>query len=112
MTAKVQKVDMVVCPLPTPSDTSAIEAAIQQGRVKMAALVAVVGKVIGTGLQNDYGRELADRQIRELIGRDQPFRLSIRRAALARFLNRHASLVVANSRASATIPGRRRRRWT
>jgi glycosyltransferase involved in cell wall biosynthesis len=40
--------------------------------------------------------------LRELIGRDQPFRLSMRRAALARFLNRHASLVVANSQASAT----------
>jgi glycosyltransferase involved in cell wall biosynthesis len=40
--------------------------------------------------------------LRELIGRDQPFRLSMGRAALAQFLRRHASRVVANSRISAT----------
>jgi glycosyltransferase involved in cell wall biosynthesis len=39
--------------------------------------------------------------LRELLGPDQPFRLSMRPAALARFLKRHASLVVANSATSA-----------
>jgi glycosyltransferase involved in cell wall biosynthesis len=39
--------------------------------------------------------------LRELLGRGQPFRLSMGRAALARFLGRHASLVVANSQITA-----------
>ncbi|HKD38415.1 MAG TPA: glycosyltransferase family 4 protein [Pirellulales bacterium] len=43
--------------------------------------------------------------LRELIGRNQPFRLSIGRAALAQFLGQHASLVVANSKASAAAAG-------
>jgi cyanuric acid amidohydrolase len=69
MSTQFQKVNMVVCALPTPTDTSAVEAAIEQGTVKVEALVAVVGKVDGTGMQKDYGRELADLTLRQLLSR-------------------------------------------
>jgi glycosyltransferase involved in cell wall biosynthesis len=39
--------------------------------------------------------------IRELLGPGQPFQLAMRRGALRQYVKRHASLVVANSQASA-----------
>ncbi len=43
--------------------------------------------------------------VRELLGRSHPFQLSISDAALARFIERHASVVIANSRITATTAG-------
>ena len=73
MTNRSQRVRLVVSPFPNPSDTTPVEAAIDDAELDPESLVAVVGKVVGTGMQNDYGRELADRQLRSLIAR----RLSI-----------------------------------
>jgi glycosyltransferase involved in cell wall biosynthesis len=43
--------------------------------------------------------------LRELLGPDQPFQLSKRAAALRRYLQKHASLIVANSHTSAKTAG-------
>ena len=62
----VQRVDMHVCAMATPSDTSEIAALFEQG-VDAASIVALIGKSEGTGLHDDFGRELADLSLRETI---------------------------------------------
>ena len=51
----------------TPSDTSEITALFEQG-VKGDNVVALIGKSEGTGLHDDFGRELADLALREAVG--------------------------------------------
>ena len=63
----VQRVEMFVCPMATPSDTSEITALFEQG-VKGDNVVALIGKSEGTGLHDDFGRELADLALREAVG--------------------------------------------
>ena len=57
---RVQRVEMFVCPMATPNDTSGLQALVDEGRVKPASLVALVGKTEGTGFHDDWGRVLAD----------------------------------------------------
>jgi cyanuric acid amidohydrolase len=64
---KVQRVDLHECLMATPSDTSAISAVLASG-VKAETVLAAIGKSEGTGLHDDFGRELADLSIREVLG--------------------------------------------
>ena len=66
---KVQRVEMFVCPMATPNDTSGLQELIDGGRVKPDSLVALVGKTEGTGFHDDWGRVLADIALREWTAR-------------------------------------------
>src|SRR5438034_5073809 len=66
---KVQRVEMFVCPMATPNDTSRLQELIDGGRVKPDSLVALVGKTEGTGFHDDWGRVLADIALREWAAR-------------------------------------------
>ena len=59
--------ELFVCPMRTPADTSRIESLFSDKGVDPHSVVAVVGKSEGNGLPNDYGRLLADIQIRQLL---------------------------------------------
>ena len=61
---KVQRVEMFVCPMATPSDTSKLQELVDDGRVKPESIVALVGKTEGTGFHDDWGRVLADVALR------------------------------------------------
>ncbi|MBJ7600614.1 ring-opening amidohydrolase [Candidatus Nephthysia bennettiae] len=63
-----QAVDLIVCEMASPSDTSEIDNLLSKD-VDPKQIVAVVGKSAGTGSHDDFGRELADLSIRESIGR-------------------------------------------
>jgi cyanuric acid amidohydrolase len=62
---KVQRVEMFVCPMATPNDTSKLQELVDTGRVRPDSLVALVGKTEGTGFHDDWGRVLADVALRE-----------------------------------------------
>jgi cyanuric acid amidohydrolase len=62
---KVQRVDMFVCPLATPADTSGLQALANAGKIQPDTLVALVGKTDGTGFHDDWGRIWADIALRE-----------------------------------------------
>ena len=62
---KVQRVDMFVCPLATPADTSGLQALADAGKIQPDTLVALVGKTDGTGFHDDWGRIWADIALRE-----------------------------------------------
>ena len=64
---RAQRVDMRVCSMARPSDTSELEALLDAGLVDADAVVALVGKTEGTGLHDDSGRELADLRLREAL---------------------------------------------
>jgi cyanuric acid amidohydrolase len=64
---KAQRVDMFVCPMATPHDTSAIEELVESGRVRPQAIVALVGKTEGTGFHDDWGRVMADVALRQMM---------------------------------------------
>jgi cyanuric acid amidohydrolase len=64
---RVQRVGLHECLMATPTDTSAI-AAVLAGGVKAETVLATLGKSEGTGLHDDFGRELADLSIREELG--------------------------------------------
>ena len=61
---KVQRVQMFVCPMAMPNDTSTLQELIDSGKVKPESLVALVGKTEGTGFHDDMGRVLADGALR------------------------------------------------
>jgi cyanuric acid amidohydrolase len=61
---KVQRVDMFVCPMATPADTSGLQALADSGKIKPDTLVALVGKTEGTGFHDDWGRVWADVALR------------------------------------------------
>lgn len=63
----VQRVQMFVCPMRTPMDTSGLDGLIASARVRPETIVALVGKTDGTGLHDDYGRALADLRLRESV---------------------------------------------
>lgn len=54
-------VAMHVCDMETPADVSGLDALFDSGAVRPADVVALVGKTEGTGLHDDYSRELARR---------------------------------------------------
>ena len=66
---KVQRVEMFVCPMATPNDTSKLQALADSGAVKPGSLVALAGKTEGTGFHDDWGRVLADLVLREWTAR-------------------------------------------
>jgi cyanuric acid amidohydrolase len=66
---KVQRVDMFVCPMATPSDTSGLQRLAEEGRIKPDTLVALAGKTEGTGQHDDWGRVWADVALREWTAR-------------------------------------------
>lgn len=61
---KAQRVDMFVCPMATPADTSGLQALADSGKIKPDTLVALVGKTEGTGFHDDWGRVWADVALR------------------------------------------------
>jgi cyanuric acid amidohydrolase len=62
---KAQKVDMFVCPMATPFDTSGLQQLADSGKIKPETLVALAGKTEGTGQHDDWGRVWADVALRE-----------------------------------------------
>ena len=62
---KAQRVDMFVCPMATPADTSGLQKLADSGKIKPDTLVALVGKTEGTGQHDDWGRVWADVALRE-----------------------------------------------
>jgi cyanuric acid amidohydrolase len=65
---KAQRVEMFVCPMATPADTSGLQAFVDSGKIKRDTLVALVGKTEGTGFHDDWGRIWADVALREWTG--------------------------------------------
>jgi cyanuric acid amidohydrolase len=66
---KVQRVELFVCPMATPSDTNGLQALAESGQIKPGTLVALVGKTEGTGFHDDWGRVWADAVLREWTGK-------------------------------------------
>ena len=62
---KAQRVDMFVCPMATPADTSGLQKLADSGKIRPDTLVALVGKTEGTGQHDDWGRVWADVALRE-----------------------------------------------
>ena len=62
---KVQRVEMFVCPMASPSDTSGLQQLAESGKIKPDTLVALAGKTEGTGQHDDWGRVWADVALRE-----------------------------------------------
>jgi len=61
---RVQRVEMFVCPMAMPNDTSKLQELIDTGKVEPGSIVALVGKTEGTGFHDDMGRVLADGALR------------------------------------------------
>jgi cyanuric acid amidohydrolase len=66
---KAQQVEMFVCPMASPSDTSGLQKLADQGKLTAETLVALVGKTEGTGSHDDWGRVWADVALREWTAR-------------------------------------------
>src|SRR5712691_12060932 len=61
---KAQRVELFVCPMATPADTTGLQRLADEGKIKPSSLVALVGKTEGTGFHDDWGRVLADIALR------------------------------------------------
>src|SRR2546425_1268028 len=57
---KAQRVELFVCPMATPADTSGLQRLADAGKISPDTLVALVGKTEGTGAHDDWGRVWAD----------------------------------------------------
>lgn len=66
---KVQRVELFVCPMATPSDTKGLQELADSGKIKPNTLVALVGKTEGTGFHDDWGRVWADVALRDWTGK-------------------------------------------
>jgi len=66
---KVQRVEMFVCPMASPSDTTGLQKLADDGKIAPDNLVALVGKTEGTGAHDDWGRVWADVALREWTAR-------------------------------------------
>jgi len=66
---KAQRVELFVCPMATPADTTGLQRLADEGKIKADTLVALVGKTEGTGFHDDWGRVWADVVLREWTGR-------------------------------------------
>jgi cyanuric acid amidohydrolase len=62
---QAQKVEMFVCPMAAPSDTSGLQKLADTGKIKPDTLVAIAGKTEGTGQHDDWGRVWADVALRQ-----------------------------------------------
>ncbi|CCD93500.1 Cyanuric acid amidohydrolase [Bradyrhizobium sp. ORS 375] len=56
-------------PMRSPDDVAALEAAITQGTIDPAGIVAILGKTEGNGCVNDFTRAFAVRSLEALLGR-------------------------------------------
>jgi cyanuric acid amidohydrolase len=65
---KAQRVELFVCPMATPADTTGLQKLADEGKIKPDTLVALVGKTEGTGFHDDWGRVWADVVLREWTG--------------------------------------------
>ncbi|HVS48997.1 MAG TPA: ring-opening amidohydrolase [Candidatus Dormibacteraeota bacterium] len=65
---KAQRVEMFVCPMAAPSDTTGLQQLADSGQIRPDTLVALVGKTEGTGAHDDWGRVWADVVLREWTG--------------------------------------------
>ncbi|OLC25412.1 MAG: hypothetical protein AUG06_00215 [Actinobacteria bacterium 13_1_20CM_2_65_11] len=66
---KAQRVELFVCPMATPADTSGLQRLADAGKISPDTLVALVGKTEGTGAHDDWGRVWADVVLREWTGK-------------------------------------------
>jgi len=66
---KAQKVEMFVCPMAAPSDTTGLQQLADSGKIRPDTLVAIAGKTEGTGQHDDWGRVWADVALREWTAR-------------------------------------------
>jgi cyanuric acid amidohydrolase len=66
---KVQQVELFVCPMASPADTSGLQQLADAGKIKPDTLVALVGKTEGTGSHDDWGRVWADVALRDWTAR-------------------------------------------
>lgn len=66
---KAQRVDVFVCPMDSPHDTSGLQRLADEGKIKPDTLVALAGKTEGTGLFDDWGRIWADAALRAWTAR-------------------------------------------
>jgi cyanuric acid amidohydrolase len=66
---KVQKVEMFVCPMAIPADTTGLQQLADSGKIRPDTLVALAGKTEGTGQHDDWGRVWADVALREWTAR-------------------------------------------
>src|SRR6266853_996630 len=66
---KAQRVELFVCPMSTPADTTGLQRLADEGKIKPDTLVALVGKTEGTGFHDDWGRVWADVVLREWTGK-------------------------------------------
>jgi cyanuric acid amidohydrolase len=66
---KAQRVELFVCPMATPADTTGLQKLVDSGKIRADTLVALVGKTEGTGAHDDWGRVWADVVLREWTGR-------------------------------------------
>src|SRR5579864_3342633 len=62
---KQQNVEMFVCPMASPSDTSGLQRLADEAKITPDTLVALAGKTEGTGAHDDWGRVWADVALRE-----------------------------------------------
>jgi cyanuric acid amidohydrolase len=62
---RAQRVEMFVCPMATPSDTSGLQQLADSRKIRPDTLVALAGKTEGTGQHDDWGRVWADVALRE-----------------------------------------------
>jgi cyanuric acid amidohydrolase len=62
---KAQRVEMFVCPMASPSDTSGLQKLAGSKTIRPDTLVALVGKTEGTGAHDDWGRVWADVVLRD-----------------------------------------------
>src|SRR3989475_4804042 len=65
---KAQRVELFVCPMATPADTSGLQRLADAGKISPDTLVALVGKTEGAGAHDDWGRVWADVVLREWTG--------------------------------------------
>jgi cyanuric acid amidohydrolase len=66
---KAQQVELFVCPMATPADTTGLQKLVDAGKIRADSLVALVGKTEGTGAHDDWGRVWADVVLREWTGK-------------------------------------------
>src|SRR3982074_3712347 len=66
---KAQRVELFVCPMATPADTSGLQQLADAGKIKPDTLVALVRKTGGTATHDDWGRAWADVVLREWTGK-------------------------------------------
>ncbi len=66
---KAQRVEMFVCPMATPADSSGLQKLAESGKIRPDTLVALVGKTEGTGAHDDWGRVWADVALRDWTGK-------------------------------------------